>query len=143
MIKFCLRLSLFLFLASPASAAKHELNLFLWTDYIDPNIIKDFSDKFDCRVTLTSYEDAETMLNVISGGGAPVYDIVLPPDYMVPAMVKSNLLSPLRHENIPHLKNLDPKFLSPPFDPGNQYTAAYSWGTIGIYIRRATGRIKI
>jgi spermidine/putrescine transport system substrate-binding protein len=140
MIKLCLGLTLFILLTDPASAAKHELNLFLWTDYIDPNIVRDFSDKFDCRVILTSYEDAESMLNVISAEGAPAFDIVLPPDYMVPGMVKSNLLAPLRQENIPHLKNLDAKFLSPPFDPGNRYTAAYSWGTVGIYMRRVPGK---
>jgi len=110
----------FLFLTSPASAAKYDLNLFLWSDYIDLKIIKDFSDKFDCRVTLNSYEDAESMLNVISAGGAPNYDIILPPDYMVPAMIRSKLLAPLRHENIPHLKNLGSKFVSTPFDPGKQ-----------------------
>ena len=42
MIKLCLSLTLFILLTSPASAAKHELNLFLWTDYIDPNIIQRF-----------------------------------------------------------------------------------------------------
>jgi spermidine/putrescine transport system substrate-binding protein len=59
---------------------------------------------------------------------------------LVPALVKSNALAPLRHENIPNLKNLDEKFVDPPFDAGNRYTVAYQWGTVGVYLRKPKGR---
>ena len=118
-----------------AAHAEQKLNLFIWSEYIDPQIVKDFEAQFDCKVTIDLYEDAESMLAKIQGGGDALYDVVVPPDHMVPAMVKLNLLAPLRHEKIPNLKNLDEKFASPPFDRGNKFTAAYQWGTVGIFLR--------
>jgi len=118
-------------------AQPKKLNLFIWSEYIDPQIVKQFEKQFDCKVTLDVYEDAESMLAKIQGGGVSLYDVVVPPDHMVPAMVKLKLLAPLRHENIPNLKNLDEKFAGPPYDRSNQYTVAYQWGTVGIYLRKS------
>ena len=129
--------ALCLVLAHSVFAESNKLNLFIWSEYIDPQIVKQFEKEFGCKVTLDVYEDAESMLAKIQGGGVSLYDVVVPPDYIVPAMVKLKLLAPLRHENIPNLKNLDQKFASPPYDRGNQYTVAYQWGTIGIYLRRS------
>jgi ABC-type spermidine/putrescine transport system permease subunit II/ABC-type Fe3+ transport system substrate-binding protein len=130
-------LLLWLLLASPLCAASGRLNVFIWSEYIDPKVVKEFEREFDCRVTVDVYEDAEAMLAKIQSGGASLYDIVVPPDHMVRPMVKLELLAPLRHENIPNLKNLDAQFSSPPYDPGNRYTVAYQWGTVGIYLRTA------
>jgi len=134
-ILWCLGLGLGL--VQSVYAQPKKLNLFIWSEYIDPQIVKQFEKQFDCKVTLDVYEDAESMLAKIQGGGVSLYDVVVPPDHMVPAMVKLKLLAPLRHENIPNLKNLDEKFAGPPYDRSNQYTVAYHWGTVGIYVRKS------
>ncbi len=128
---FCL-----VFSVMSLSGAANNLNVFIWSEYLDPQIVKDFEARFDCQVTIDLYEDAESMLARIQGGGVSLYDIVVPPDHLVPVMVKLKLLAPLRHERIPNLKNLDEKFANPPFDRGNRYTAAYQWGTVGVFYRR-------
>jgi len=122
-------------LVSSAWAQKNKLNVFIWSEYIDPEIVKAFEKEFDCKVTIDLYEDNESMLAKLEGGGTSLYDICVPSDYIVPVLVKRKLIAPLRVENIPNMKNVDPKFASPPFDPGNKYTAPYQWGTVGIYIR--------
>jgi spermidine/putrescine transport system substrate-binding protein len=115
--------------------AEDKLNLFIWSEYIPPDVVSEFENRFRCKLVIDLYEDAESMLAKIQGGGASLYDIVVPPDYIVPALAKQDLLAPLRKESIPNLKNLDPKFRNPPFDPENKFTVAYQWGTVGIYIR--------
>jgi spermidine/putrescine transport system substrate-binding protein len=80
------------------------------------------------------------MLAKLQGGGVALYDVCVPSDYIVPALLKLQLLAPLRHENIPNLKNLDRQFASPSFDPGNKYTVAYQWGTSGLYLRKAADK---
>jgi len=133
-----LRLSALCFLlAHSIFAESNKLNLFIWSEYIDPQIVKQFEKEFGCKVTLDVYEDAESMLAKIQGGGVSLYDVVVPPDHIVPAMVKLKLLAPLRHENIPNLKNLDEKFAGPPYDRANQFTVPYQWGTVGVYLRKA------
>lgn len=122
------------------SAPTPTLNLFIWSEYIDPAIVSQFEKEFGCKVTIDLYEDAESMLSKIQGGGVSLYDVVVPPDHMVPVMIKLKLLAPLRHENVPNLKNLDADFVSPAYDRGNGYSAAYQWGTVGIYARRSEGK---
>lgn len=125
----------------PAQAAdKQKLNLFIWSEYIDPEVVKAFEDKFNCTVTIDLYEDADSMLSKIQGGGVSLYDVVVPPDHMVTAMIKLDLLAPLRKDNLPNLKNLDEKFANPPFDKGNRFTVAYQWGTVGAYVRDPEGK---
>lgn len=122
-----------------APAAPGRLNLFIWSEYIDATVVADFEKQFDCSVVIDLYEDDAAMLAKLQGGGASLYDVVVPPDHDVPTLIRLKLLAPLRHENLPNLKNLDPRFANPPYDRGNQYTVAYQWGTVGLYVRQPTG----
>ncbi len=126
-------------LAVLQARASQQLRLFIWSEYIDPAIVKQFEAQFDCKVTIDLYEEAESMLAKVQGGGVSLYDVVVPPDHLVKAMVALDLLAPLRHGNLPNLKNLDPRFASPPYDRGNKFTAAYQWGTVGVFYRASPG----
>ncbi|MDB6025195.1 MAG: polyamine transporter substrate-binding protein [Verrucomicrobiales bacterium] len=126
--------------ASIATAASQQLNLFIWSEYIEPQVVSDFEKKFDCKVVIDLYEDAESMLAKIQGGGVSLYDVVVPPDHMVPAMAKLNLLAPLNREHIPNFKNIEQTFLNPPYDSGNKFTVPYQWGTVGLFVRSAKGK---
>ncbi len=121
------------------AGAAQQLRLFIWSEYIDPAVVKQFEHRFGCKVTIDLYEDAESMMAKVQGGGVSLYDVVVPPDHLVKPMVALNLLAPLRHSNLPNLKNLDPKFASPPYDRGNKFTVAYQWGTVGVFHRVEPG----
>jgi spermidine/putrescine transport system substrate-binding protein len=122
-----------------AWAEKNKLNVYIWSEYIDPKIIEQFAKENDCKVTVDLYEDNESMMAKLQGGGTSLYDICVPSDYIIPALIKNGLLAPLRKENIPNMKNIDPKFANREYDPGNKYTAPYQWGTVGLYVRKKTG----
>ena len=91
-------------LAVLQARAAQQLRLFIWSEYIDPAIVKQFEAQFDCKVTIDLYEEAESMLAKVQGGGVSLYDVVVPPDHLVKAMVALNLLAPLRHGNLPNLR---------------------------------------
>lgn len=137
-IKTALGLCLALGLTATAHAER-RLNVFIWSEYMDPEIISDFEKKFDCKVVIDLYEDNESMMAKLQSGGDSLYDICVPGNYIIPLLIQQNLLAPLRHENIPNMKNLSPSFQNPSYDPGNQFTAAYQWGTVGIYMRKPAG----
>ena len=120
-----------------SGAAEGRLNIFIWSEYLPREVVEEFEKRNGCKVVVDVYEEAESMLAKVQAGSA--YDIVVPPDYLVAAMVKQNLLAPVRMTNIPNIKNLDAKFRSPPFDPENRFTVAYQWGTVGIYARKKAG----
>ena len=117
-------------------AASFKLNLFIWSEYIDPELITQFEKLYDAKVTIDLYEDEAAMMAKLQAGGAAQYDVIVPPDHTVPALVKLKLIAPLRPDNIPNLRHLDERFASPWYDPSNRFTVPYQWGTVGIYARR-------
>ncbi|PYE56584.1 polyamine ABC transporter substrate-binding protein [Deinococcus yavapaiensis] len=117
-----------------AQGAKQTLRLFIWSDYMDPAVIKDFEKKFGANVVIDTYESNESMLAKLQGGGAR-YDLAVPSDYIIQTMVKSNLLQELRAKNVPNLKNIASTFKSPKYDPGNKYSAAYQYSATAVAYR--------
>lgn len=123
-----------LFLAG-CSPAKRQLNVFSWSEYLDPEILAEFERQHDCVIKLDFYEDPESVVAKLAAGGTSTYDIVIPGDTALPSMIQRGLLAPLRHENIRNLVNIAPDFANPPFDPGLRYSVPIAWGTSGIYVR--------
>ena len=116
-------------------AANNKLNLFIWSEYIDPDLITQFEKLYDAKVIIDLYEDESSMMAKLQAGGAAQYDVIVPPDHTVPALIKLKLIAPLRHDNIPNLRHIDEHFASPWYDPSNRFTVPYQWGTVGIYAR--------
>jgi len=131
------------FVSAPRCSAQSPtniLNLFIWSEYIDPAVVAGFEKKFDCKVTVDLYDDDESMMSKLQGGAVSLYDVIVPSNQLVPALVKLGMLLPLDHQALPNLKNIDPTFINPPYDPGNQYTVPFQWGTLGIYMRKPAGK---
>ena len=64
--------------------------------------------------------------------GSTGYDIIVPTDATLVKMKHANLVQPLDLSLIPNVKNLDPRFRNAAYDPGNQYSIPWQWGTTGI-----------
>lgn len=122
--------------AGMAEAQSKRLNLFIWSEYIDPRIMADFEKEFACKVKIDLYEDNESMMAKLEGGGMSLYDVVVPSNYIIQPLIKRKLIQPLRTDRIPNMANIADDFRNPPYDPGNKYTAPYQWGTVGLYIRK-------
>ncbi|MEN9204832.1 MAG: hypothetical protein Q6K70_03390, partial [Thermostichales cyanobacterium DRC_bins_46] len=107
------------------TTAQQTLNLYIWSEYIDPEIVSDFEKLTNSRVIINLYEANEDMVAKLQGGGVSQYDVVVPTDYIVPTMIELNLLQPLQKDLLPNMANLDPAFTNADFDPENQYTIPY------------------
>jgi spermidine/putrescine transport system substrate-binding protein len=114
---------------------QETLRVFVWSEYLDPEIVAGFEKEFRCRVTVDLYEDPDSMVAKLAAGGAGLYDIVVPSDTTLPGLVQRGLLAPLRPQNIPNLQHLEEQFRDPPYDPGSRYSVACQWGTVGILVR--------
>jgi spermidine/putrescine transport system substrate-binding protein len=116
----------------PIGAAE-ELNIYMWSEYIDPDIITDFETQTGLKVNLSLYESSDEMMAKIQyAGGVSQYDVVVISNMMVPLMARLKLLQPLNLDAIPNRKNLEAPFLNPGYDPGTKYSLAYQWGTVGL-----------
>lgn len=138
MLKQCAILSVsLLFLTLPImgrAAEKQVLNVYNWDDYIDEQTIPEFEKAFNVKVNYDVYDSNETLLAKLQAG-ATGFDVIFPSDYMVEIMIKLGLLAPLDTSKLPNAAHIDPAFLHQPFDPANQYSLPFAFGTVGIGYR--------
>jgi spermidine/putrescine transport system substrate-binding protein len=124
-------------MASAGLAAGDELRIFIWSEYMDEEQMPaDFEKATGIRVRLDIYENNEEMVAKLMAGGVNQYDIVVPSDYIMPVLINQKLIQPLDHAKIPNLKNLKPIFREASYDPGNKWSVAWQWGTVGLMYRK-------
>ncbi len=96
------------------------------------DIIAAFEEKYPhIDVNYATYESNEALYSKLSGGGITV-DVIIPSDYMIARMIQEDMLLPLNFENIPNYANVQEQFKNTAYDPENQYSVPYTWGTVGI-----------
>jgi spermidine/putrescine transport system substrate-binding protein len=107
------------------------LRIFIWEEYIDPEVFRLFEREFGAKVIEDNYGSNEDMRAKLQAGGA-VYDLVVPSDYMVTLLKKDGLLLPIDLSRVPNLQYAGVRFRDPPYDPGHRYSVPYQWGITGI-----------
>ena len=81
-------------------------------------------------------ESNEAMYSLLKSGGAD-YDVIVPSDYMISRLIEEGLLEKLDYSRIPNFSLIDDRFKNLSYDPGNEYTVPYTWGTLGIIYNTA------
>lgn len=114
------------------------INVYNWGEYISDgseentlNVNAEFTKLTGIKVNYTNYATNEELYAKLKGGGAS-YDIIIPSDYMISRMIHENMLQKLDFDNIPNFKYITDTFVNPEYDPQNEYSVPYTWGTVGI-----------
>ena len=111
---------------------KVTINVFNWGEYIGETTIADFEAAYpDIKVNYETFTTNEDMYVKIKTGGS-AYDVAIPSDYMIKRMLDEGLLNKINMSNIPNYKYIGDRFKNLSFDPGNEYSVPYMWGTVGI-----------
>ncbi|QIL45913.1 ABC transporter substrate-binding protein [Vagococcus coleopterorum] len=116
---------------SQGYTANNILTVYNWGDYIDPSLITKFEDQTGYKVRYETFDSNEAMFTKIQQGGTG-YDIAIPSEYMIQKMMKEKLLLPIDKNKLIGLENISEQFLNQEFDPENNYSIPYFWGTLGI-----------
>ena len=127
--------------AGAKAGSAGELYVYNWGEYIDESVIEEFEKETGIKVVYDMFETNEEMYPVVEAGGV-VYDVVCPSDYMIEKMIKNDMLAEIDFNNVPNVKNIDPKYMemSKAFDPENKYSVPYTWGTVGILYKYFHGK---
>jgi spermidine/putrescine-binding protein len=111
------------------------LNVYIWSEYLPQSVIDDFTGKTGIKVNVSLFSKNEELLAKLQSGTAD-FDVVVPSDYMVQRLIRQKLIKPLDRSKLKGFENLDQSFLDQKFDPGNQYSLPYFFGTTGIAYNR-------
>lgn len=110
-----------------------ELILYSWVEYMPQSVMDAFAEDYGITIKYVAYETQEEVPENIKAGN--VYDLVLLGGEFIPPLAEANLLKPIDYRNVPNFKNVSANFRDLAFDPGNQYSIPFHWGTTGILVR--------
>ncbi|QMT32179.1 polyamine ABC transporter substrate-binding protein [Alysiella filiformis] len=115
--------------SAPSPAASKDLNIYVWSDYVDPTTVADFAKQNNINVKEAYYDSNEVLeAKVLTGNSG--YDLVAPSLSNVGRQIKAGAYQKIDKSQIPNYNNIDPELLKlmSQVDEGNQYTVPYFWG---------------
>lgn len=130
-------LCLLVLLPLPAHAAKNELHLFIWSEYIPDSVLKQFTKATGVKVKVSTYDSNELLyakMQLLKGEG---HDVIVPSADYVQRLAREGLLQPLDKSRLTNLGNLDPRFLGQAFDPENAWSIPFMWGSTNMAVNTA------
>lgn len=111
--------------------AGQTLHVYNWGEYTGENIISGFEELTGAKVIMDNFDSNEQMYIKVSNGDA--YDVLVPSDYMIQRMMQEKMLQKLEPETHKEcLGELADAIKGLPYDPKNEYSIPYFWGTVGI-----------
>jgi len=117
--------------ASTLPYAGQTLHVYNWGEYTGENIISGFEELTGAKVIMDNFDSNEQMYIKVANGDA--YDVLVPSDYMIQRMMQEDMLQKLEPETRKEcLSELMEAIKGLPYDPKNEYSIPYFWGTVGI-----------
>lgn len=117
--------------ASTLPYAGQTLHLYNWGEYTGENIISGFEELTGAKVIMDNFDSNEQMYIKVANGDA--YDVLVPSDYMIQRMMQEDMLQKLEPETRKEcLSELMEAIKGLSYDPKNEYSIPYFWGTVGI-----------
>lgn len=111
--------------------AGQTLHVYNWGEYTGENIISGFEELTGAKVIMDNFDSNEQMYIKVANGDA--YDVLVPSDYMIQRMMQEKMLQKLEPETRKEcLGELSDAIKGLPYDPKNEYSIPYFWGTVGI-----------
>ncbi len=123
---------LLLFTCVFAFAQEKVLYVYNWSEYMPQSVLKAFEKETGIKVKYSTYDSNEAMYAKIKTDKSSSYDIVVPSTYFVSKMAKEGLLAKIDKQKLTYYSTLNPTLLNQAFDPNNDYSIPYVWGSTGI-----------
>jgi len=119
--------------AATGAQAQRIVNVYNWSDYIDPAVLTEFTKETGIKVQYDTFDANETLETKLLAGKSG-YDVVVPTAYFLERQIMAGVFQKLDKSKLRNLVNVWPEIarLLSAYDPGNQYGVNYMWGTTGI-----------
>ena len=123
--------------AGAEDLAGTSINVYNWGQYISDgsdgyiDVNKAFTEATGIKVNYMTFDTNESLYSKMKTGGS-TYDIVIPSDYMIGRMIDEDMLAKIDWNNVPNAKYIDEAYKNTAYDPNNEYSVPYTWGTVGV-----------
>ncbi len=127
-------LALAVAVAAGAAAQERTVNVYNWSDYIDPKAVPQFQAESGIKVVYDVY-DSNEILEAKLLTGRSGYDVVTPTNspFFV-RQLQAGVYQALDRTKLKNWGNLDPAILEllAKYDPQNAFGVPWMWGTTGV-----------
>ncbi len=115
------------------SALAEDVRVYNWSDYIDEALLKQFEDETGINLIYDVFDSNEVLETKLLAGSSG-YDVVVPTGSFLERQIQAGVFRKLDYDKMPNSANLWDliKDRTAQYDPGNQYSINYMWGTTGI-----------
>lgn len=110
------------------ASAREPLNVLIWEDFIDPDVLTEWTQKTGIPVQQTYYDDESERDLILAGKSASYFDVVIVNESAVNQMGEAGYLHSLK-VNDKHWREFWPQACG-------SYGVPYLWGTYGIIYRK-------
>ncbi len=110
------------------------LVLYNWPDYMPQAVLDAFTAEYGIKVDYQAYASQKEAIDHMRAG--KVYDVVIIDNDLIPPLLRDNLLAEIDLSHLANFKNISANFRDLAYDPGNQHTVPFNWGTTGLLVRR-------
>lgn len=119
--------------AAQVVAQERIVNVYNWSDYIDPAVLEAFTRETGIKVRYDVFDSNDTLETKLLAGRSG-YDVVVPSANFLERQIKAGVFLPLDKAKLPNLVNMWPEIERrvATYDPGSRYSVNYMWGTVGI-----------
>ncbi len=119
--------------AAAAPAEEKVVNVYNWSDYIDPKMLEKFTADTGIKVNYDVFDSNEVLQTKLLAGNTG-YDVVVPSASFLEVQIKAGVFRKLDKSKLPNWSNLDQSILQriARHDPGNEYAVNHMWGTDAI-----------
>lgn len=116
-----------------AMADQKEVRVYNWSDYIDEEILTEFTKETGIKVVYDVFDSNEILETKLLAGGSG-YDVVVPTGQFLARQIQAGVFQKLDKSKLPNISNMWPEVSNrvAVYDPGNEYAVDYMWGTTGL-----------
>ena len=119
--------------AAGITTPTETITLYGWAEDIPPTVLEAFQAEYGVQVQYLTYDSSEEAAESIRAGGR--YDVAVLENRSIPGLVSAGKLARIRPSDITNFKNITTSFRDLVYDPGNQYSIPFNWGTTGLVVR--------
>ncbi|MBY5933605.1 polyamine ABC transporter substrate-binding protein [Tateyamaria omphalii] len=119
--------------ALTGAAVADEVRVYNWSDYIDEELLTKFEEETGLDLIYDVFDSNEVLETKMLAGSSG-YDIVVPSGTFLQRQIAAGAFQKLDMSQLPNAENLWDvvEQRTAQYDPGNEYSINYMWGTTGI-----------
>ncbi len=123
------------------AATAEEVRVYNWSDYIDEELLTKFQDETGIKLIYDVFDSNDVLETKMLAGNSG-YDVVVPSGTFLQRQIAAGAFQKLDKSKLSNAGNMWDVIAdrTSSYDPGNEYSINYMWGTTGIGVN--VGKVK-